>query len=216
MNKLSSIWERLTGKHPIPKDTIYNPLGAKIGTAISINTPDYQEETYEVSEIREINRCVNENNHQFSDYVLKENLRVRVVPCLEKAIGNKQIQVLVLSRYDEIAFSQELLDLVTKNTQFEINNSDTSEQIDFFRPSYDNKSRMQLTWETSVTTRKKSGEGLEINLKSRMSYWDYSRETKDEAKQDYVDYLFVEMNKDNGMFQLWRGVEVDPHRISIV
>jgi hypothetical protein len=49
--------------------------------------------------------------------------------------------------------------------------------------------------------------------KQALEYWDYSRIVKDEANQKVEEFLFVEMDKDNGWFQLWRGAEVDSRNI---
>jgi hypothetical protein len=52
--------------------------------------------------------------------------------------------------------------------------------------------------------------------KVRLEYWDYWRETKDEAGLPLRQYLFVEMDRDTGWFQLWRGQEIDPQRVLVI
>ena len=51
--------------------------------------------------------------------------------------------------------------------------------------------------------------------KRRVEYWDYWREVKDEAGQPRREFLFVEMDGENGWFQIWKGMEIDPKRVMI-
>lgn len=48
-----------------------------------------------------------------------------------------------------------------------------------------------------------------------VEYWDYSRLTDIESVE-MEEFIFVEMNKADGRFEIWRGVEVSPSRIAIV
>jgi hypothetical protein len=52
--------------------------------------------------------------------------------------------------------------------------------------------------------------------REQLDYWDYSRTAKDEANQDYEEYVFVELNTDNGWMTVWRGVELNPHRVILM
>ena len=50
---------------------------------------------------------------------------------------------------------------------------------------------------------------------SNFSMWDYWREIKvDGVKQ--TELLYVEMNKENGWFQLWRGIQINQNRIQVL
>jgi hypothetical protein len=51
--------------------------------------------------------------------------------------------------------------------------------------------------------------------KRRVEYWDYWREVKDEAGQPRREFLFVEMDGENGWFQIWKGSEIDPKRVVV-
>jgi hypothetical protein len=50
--------------------------------------------------------------------------------------------------------------------------------------------------------------------KSELEYWDYNRETELDGVKT-VQYLYVEMNKKNGWFQIKRGEELDPSRVMV-
>ena len=46
-------------------------------------------------------------------------------------------------------------------------------------------------------------------------YWDYWREVEDAAGQPVRQFLFVEMERKDGWFELWQGEEFDPKKIVV-
>ena len=52
--------------------------------------------------------------------------------------------------------------------------------------------------------------------RQEIEYWDYWREVPDAAGQPTTQYLFVEMDKQNGWFQLWKGEDMDPQRVLVI
>ena len=52
--------------------------------------------------------------------------------------------------------------------------------------------------------------------KRHCEYWDYWRDVKDEAGQSRCEFLFVEMDAENGWFQIWKGNEIDPKRVVVI
>jgi hypothetical protein len=49
----------------------------------------------------------------------------------------------------------------------------------------------------------------------RLEYWDYCRQTRDAGGQPVTQFLFVEMDAENGWFQLWQGRSVDPQKVLV-
>ena len=53
--------------------------------------------------------------------------------------------------------------------------------------------------------------------RSDVSYWDYSRITKDlDTEQDVTEYLLVEMDHDTRYFTLLRGRDIHPSQVSVI
>lgn len=48
-----------------------------------------------------------------------------------------------------------------------------------------------------------------------IEYWDYSRLTDIEGVET-EEFIFVEMNKADGWFEIWRGIEVAAGKIAVV
>lgn len=48
-----------------------------------------------------------------------------------------------------------------------------------------------------------------------IEYWDYFRLTDIEGVET-EEFIFVEMNKDSGWFEIWRGFEVATDRITVL
>jgi hypothetical protein len=50
---------------------------------------------------------------------------------------------------------------------------------------------------------------------STIEYWDYSRITKLD-NVDVEQFLFVEMNKENGWFEIFQGIEIGPEQVILI
>jgi hypothetical protein len=48
----------------------------------------------------------------------------------------------------------------------------------------------------------------------KVEYWDYWRDTEEDSVK-ITQYLYVEMDKDNGWMVIKRGEELDPSRVQV-
>lgn len=237
-----TLWERLTkGPEPTAEEKHFNPLKAKIGASIDIDLAEYKDLAFFVHEIREVLRKVNGKDILFADYSIRAkdkaeeiNLRLRV-----------NDRILLLSLFDDMTYNKDVYDAVTTSKQFEVKDDEQVDDYwrigDVGRFTCDGESlachriseneagdcpnckrQLQLTdatWDSTVTSIHESTRGVKTEVVAkpfRMDYWDYSRMVADEAGQEFEQFLFVEMDKDSGRMQIWRGRDIDPARISIV
>ena len=140
------------------------------------------------------------------DYVLNGDsgcpqVRLRFLPS-----ENAKLRPLVLTLYDSLAYSEGLLAVVRDDSAKLIIHDDTDPANvagDIFWRIYD----VTDSHISSVNIRSKIGVTDAV-----IEYWDYSRLTDIEGVET-EEFIFVEMNKADGWFEIWRGVEVTAGKI---
>ena len=209
--KGKTLWEMLSAKVHGPVELhYYNPLKAKVGSAIMINEIELREESFFIKEIRQYKRTVNGRPFLFVDYMLLARplhgadiwvrLRLNPVDDPEAAAGVTHT-ALLLRLYDEMAYDEGLHKVVTDTTKkFEvIENGQVTEEywrINDVISSF--KAQVAV-----IKDENKDGQVDEEEVdKVELEYWDYWRNTTDAFGQPVRQYLFVEMNTANGWFQI--------------
>lgn len=206
---------------------VYNPInGARVGGSVTIDRMDCRGLNFFVKEIKEYN--VHLNGKKFTDYVLLARplglpdmwVRLRLVPD-ESGLNKMTHTVLLLSQYDSLAYNEGLHGVVQdKSKKFVVD--DTKNDDNPANDTHDEYFRVGdvgSSYTATVKTLKdenSDGKVEESEVKhSQLEFWDYHRM----AKIDGVDeeqFLFVEMNKDDGWFTLWQGVEISPERVDAI
>jgi hypothetical protein len=209
------------------EEKVYNPLGSKVNGVVNIDNLDYRDHRFTVKEIKEYSIGLGGSNHKMVDYVLQSRpigkpdltVRLRVVPNPDAA-SRITHRALVLELYDELAYNEGLHDVVRDDTKKFIvdddkddENPDNDTHDEFWRVN-----DVGISYVSNVKTLADTdGDGTvrsnEIQ-KSQIEFWDYSRITEQDGV-DLEQFLFVEMNKKDGWFQIWKGAEVIPERIEV-
>jgi hypothetical protein len=222
MAKGRTLWEMWTGKkQPAVEERYFNPMKAKIGSILNINDIDLKQYDFSVKEIREYKRTIGGKDYLFSDYVLHAQplkgdavlLRLRVNPT-GQSDGSPTHNVLVLRLYDEMGYDKGFHDVVTDTTKkIEVTDNNVAQ-------SYDRINGVQDSYKATVSVVRdvnQDGKVEEDEVDTvQVEYWDYCRETQDEAGNPSVEFLFVEMDTTSGWFQLWRGEEINQGRVVII
>lgn len=175
-----------------------------VGSMVTLDTPATINHRLVVAEIREY---VGGPHRPMVDYVLEGDprypyLRLRFLPS-EYA----KARPLVLTLYDSLAYDEGLLTVVqNESARLTIHGDTDAANIagDIFWRIYDVKhSHVSI-----------------VNIRSNMGvtnavieYWDYSRLTDVEGVET-EEFIFVEMSKADGWFEIWRGVEVAARKIA--
>jgi hypothetical protein len=222
MAKGRTLWEMWTGKKELPvEERYFNPMKAKIGSAVTLNDIDLKQYEFFVKEIRETKRIIEAKPFLFADYVVQAQplqgdavvLRLRVNPTHQADSGLTH-NVLVLRLFDEMAYDEGFHGVLTDTTKkIEVTEHDATEtywRINDVQDSY--KATVSVVRDANQDGTVKEDEVETVPVE----YWDYWRETPDEAGNPMVQFLFVEMNTDSGWFQLWRGEEINPQRVVII
>src|SRR5438132_212790 len=125
MAKGRTLWEMWTGKKPPPvQERTFNPMKAKIGSAVSLNDIDLKQYDFFVQEMRQYERTIEGKQFLFTDYVLSAQplkgdavlVRLRVNPT-GQTDGGPANNVLVLRLFDEMAYDKAFHGVVTDTTR---------------------------------------------------------------------------------------------------
>lgn len=218
-------------KEKTAEEKIYNPIGCKLGGVVKIDSIDFRDHRFTVKEIREYSVGIGGDQHQMVDYVLLSrpigkpdfSVRLRVVPDSDSQ-SRITHRALVLFLYDDIEYNEGLHDVVRDDTKKFIIDDDKDDE-DSSNDSHEEFWRVNDVGTSYLANVKTLAPHLlegEIELNdirlrnslSQVEFWDYSRLT-DIDGIGTEEFVFVEMNKKNGWFQVWRGAEVIPERIEV-
>ena len=195
----------------------YNPRDVRVDAAMPIaysNGPEFAGYDFTVREIREYNRRIDGQEYRFVDYVLRGvnqktfdaadgiDVKVRAVP---NSAGAHD--ALLLRLEDEFAFAEDFLGVVQDKTGvFEITDDDSGAKATFSRLNDLKDSYLAAVLVVTATT----PDGKAVAGKAspvQIEYWDYWRDADIGGGNTAKEFVFVEMNRENGWFQIWRGRE---------
>lgn len=224
MAKGRTLWEMLVDWVRGPIELRYlNPLRARIGSAATINDIDLAEHNFFIKEIREYQRDVGGGSFAFTDYHLlakpldkpevwvKLRLNPRDVP---SAIAGMTHDILLLQLDDEFEYDKGFHDVLCDDTKkFEVREDDVL-IAEYWRINETNEPYVADVSIVQDTDQDGRVERDEVQV-VKMEFWDYWRETNDEAGQPYNEYLFAEMDQSNGYFQIWKGKSIGAESVTI-
>jgi len=237
---MGTLWEKLTKNRvekpkkvkqqvaKLAEEKVHNPLNLKVNSTVSIKTIDLEDSVFTVKGIRAIDRNENGVSHPIVDYdVASEDLsntikkRIRLYPMKD---GNSQFSndvilfdLLAEFPYDENYFNQLASGEVAEPTL----KADGTPEIDNDgQPVFDyfwRVNEVKSAWDAKtkyLADRNRDGEVDPSEIQyGNLTYWDFYRDTKDRDDNPVQEYYLVEMDG-NGYFEIWRGVKIDPSRLS--
>lgn len=198
-------------KSPVIKK-VFNPLNLKVGSMISIDELDYRDLSLEVVNITESKNSL--LNFTYTDYFIKSKLSDEPVSFKLRVVPNEEtFNILLLKLSHEHGYNEDLFNLLNdykdKENILELNFEDKK---DTFWRVRDVKTSYNI--ENAVIDKNNLNlKNLEEIPKISVEYWDFWREDLDEISKPYNEFLFVEMQKDNGWFSFWRGFELDTQNV---
>lgn len=225
MTRGRTLWEILLDKISGPSELrYYNPLKARIGVSVTIDTVELRDLNFFLQEIREYRRRIGPQEFTFVDYSLLARplkgddvaLRLRLNPVANRThSAGRDYHVLMLRLDDEFEYSADFEKLLNdKSGLFQIR------QDDVVKEEFERLHGLKTPFKATVSYLRDINQNHHIERDEidtlELKYWDFSRQVKDEAGQPFEEYLFVEMDGETGWIQIWRGVEMDPTKILVI
>lgn len=211
---MPTLWEMLWNgkKKEVIQELLYNnPLQAKINDIVKIDMIELKDFTFKIEALREVRRVIGDKNYPLADYDLasaEKNLRLRLIPC-DGEISHK---VILLEKIDECEYNKDF----HEGLDYSKNKGEFTEGEDMYWRVDD----VQSEWNAKtfyLHDNDKSGKIDENEVEKRqISYWDFWRETEDEAGNKILEFYVVEMDKETGWFEFWKGPEINTLRISVI
>jgi hypothetical protein len=220
MQKGKTLWQMWT-EHDEPKHIeFYNPMKARIGSIVTIDDVDLSKLDLVVDTIEEFTREIGGQEFKFTDYLLKDRkggevIRLRINPAGPNVAGVPH-NVIVLRLDDEFGYSDDFLAVVNdQSKKLKVTDEKAKTADDYWRIN-----DVSGSYKCEVSIINAVGEDGSADEKSvskaSIEYWDYWRETKDEAGVTFRQFVFVNMNAANGWFQIWKGEEINPQKIVVI
>ena len=193
---------------PPGESAVYNPLSIQCGSFVAVDAIDFRGKNFRVVEIQEYDHAVGGKQFKLVNYVLRfdeEVVRLRAVPSEDRA------KVMLLTRYDDLAYNEGLHNVVRDTTRkFVVDDPAAGLHEEYWRVE-----DVQESYKASVTILREGGGDAPPEVShAQLEYWDYWRDTELDGVKA-TQYLYVEMNTESGWFQIWRGMETDPERILV-
>lgn len=208
-----TIWEALrdhfAAEQKEPEELkMFNPLKLKIGDFVSIDAKDLYGKQLAVSELDVYERTLGGEKFEFINYVLLDDenkpVNLRLHPIKDSdPYGKKHCDVLVVLPDSEMAYDKDFHENVLPTGVLEVKDEKGELLATFQRVG---ESKEPYSAVVTVLDNPDSPP-----RKERYTYWDYVRETEEKTTQFY----FVEMNEDNGWFQMFVGFPVDEQDVKV-
>lgn len=202
----------------VMEKTVYNPLGVRCGNCFTIDTLDLRELNFRVVALRE-NIRKNAGNTVMADVLVKaspldgEDVQriIRLVPD-PGSVHGIPFRAVVLELVDEMAFNRSL-EASARMDQFIETENGTGH-----RKEYQRAASCQTPWECEAKMLADAdGSGKvdpnEVDT-AKFEINAFNRKTQLEGVE-VEEHIYVEMNKEDGWQQIWRGTEVHPARLTV-
>ena len=221
---MPTLWQMLTKKKEeeevaVPvEDQHYNPLGAKIGQHVKIDTLEMEEFDFNIRSLQAWTRHIGGEKFKHADYLLiarpiggdEVKKKVRLVP-MEDPDGKMTHNVVLLNLLDEFEYDQEF----HEGLDFDRNGGEFHEGEAIYYRVQDVRDPFKARIK-HISDLVGDGEVEEEEVRdSTVVYWDFWRETEDDGGNTIIEFYIVEMDDDCGWFRIWVGGEIDQNRVSI-
>lgn len=229
-----TLWEILTGRNKrdlTPLELQYhNPLGARVGNTVSFaHEPEISGINFVIEKLSIYETKVKARKFYHTDYHLKGlslgmdkplRFRLRLIPDEDETnkLGSKVqlLQIYHSMEWDE-GFYQNVL--LSDSGEFHVNEDDQGNALAEPRKYWRIEDVLDAYHARVTVLADKDGNGtIEDDELERLdvTYWDYHRQTTNEAGVDYIEYLTVEMTDQSRYFTLLRGRDVDSSQIMVI
>lgn len=207
----------INGESPREESKVFNPIGSKVGNTVLIDSLDYRDLNFFVKEIREHTVIFSSKKYRFVDYILVACplngddvlVKLRLLP------QDNSYKSVVLHLYDEFTYSDDFKAVVNdESKKFNVDDDEINLHEEYWRVN-----DVGISLESKYLSLVDENNDGKVNANElttgKMDFWDYSRLTNIDSVE-IEQFLFIEMNKEDGWFQIWRGMEIPTEKIEVL
>jgi hypothetical protein len=205
-----------------------NPLGVKLGDLVELDRLDWRGLDFTITQFRVVTRKIGRDEFPFTDYYLRHRgLKPEdEIFCLLRYIplddpdpdSGKTHEVYLLELVEESEHSEQIMEVLAANSGYtyytDVKGQDDWEEQVF--PTRVNDVETPYDCDVDIVQDKDhDGEVEDDEVEShKATLWDFWRLISAEGSKDVTEYLFVEVDQDDGWTELFRGEEVDPATVT--
>jgi hypothetical protein len=230
-----SFMQKMMFMRPKTDVTFFNPLKVHVQSTVTFDTLELRGKDFRLMNVQEYNRTLDGKVYAFTDYNLAfvpvggdtQKVKLRVVPNGGTAkIEGREFSMLVLSLDYQQAYDQGLMDVI-KDAQaskiWEVSDDGMDGDKKVREPSKTLYARLNDNTDSfrptvfTATDQNGDGEFQESEIKkTTIEYWDFGREFDVADKITATEFYFIEVNREDGYIQMWKGTEVNEARIGVI
>ena len=231
MAKGTTIFERFKERRRVAgldtEEKFSNPLDVRLGDVVSLDCLDWRDLDFQVSQFRVVTRLIGEKEFPFVDYYLfhrgigdaEDEVRcvLRFIPLDEPDPAAGQTHtVYLLSLTQEFEHDDSVVEVLSQDAGYSYftpaanGAEDEWDQQEF--PTRVNDISLAYDCEVDIVKDENhDGEVEDDEVEShKITLWDFWRVISAEGGEDTTEYLFVQIDQEDGWTELFTGEEVDP------
>lgn len=232
MSKGTTVFERFKERRKLAgmatEEKYLNPLNALIGDVVSLDLLDYRELDFTVIQLRVVSRLIGEREFPFVDYYLlhrglgapEDEIQcvLRFIPLDEPDKDSGRTHTVFLLRLqDEFEHDDAVVETLAANSGYTyfVNSAPADAAEEWVPQEFPTRvNDIELPYDCDVDIVKDEnhdGEVEDDEVEShKLTLWDFWRVISAEGGDDVTEYLFVEIDQEDGWTELFTGEEVDP------
>jgi hypothetical protein len=210
------------------EEKFVNPLGVRLGDPVSLDCLDWRDlDQLQVTQFRVVTRKIGNQEFPFTDYYLRHRglepgeertCLLRYVPLDDPDPDSGAThEVYLLKLVGEFEIDEEVMEVLKQDSGYACPTLD--EDGDWVLVEFPTRvNDVEIPYDCDVDIVKDAdhdGEAEDDEVEShQITLWDFWRLISAEGVGDRTEYLFVEVDQEDGWTELFQGGEIDPAIVS--
>jgi hypothetical protein len=229
ITKPQTFWQLFTLRPPEYEVSYYNPLGISVGSFVSISRPGFEGLDFRIDRVSEYKRQCGTDVFTTAVYDLVANqglpdqANTRLFANPDASRGPMSFSLLLLNLdHEEEVFDEGLMEVIedAEKTKVFIRQDEDENGVVRSSQEFIRLNDLDKSWYVEATVASdEDGSGAidtgEIDI-TRLRYWDFESVVEISEGVYENQFMFIELDDDNGGISFWLGSEVDESAIHVL